>query len=489
MVYSLLSSDHYIDEKVFYDSVRQYIISLLTFITLYFASYLIIFKYKKKINEESDDDDALVYKIAIWLCCFTMTVSIGAVLLLPFSIFSNEILLSYPDSYYLIWINDSLIHSLWNQIFLGTYIAIFFAMPFAYFFTESEGFAGSQKGIKSRVYETFIVLLLLLVLVSTLIWVFSAFMVTNQFNWFSTTQESWTPPLPFIYSCMSLFGVLLLLICTPLGFARLFSVLGDYIVRPKFFVDLDVQINSLNYEEENLKKRLKRDCNYRTVGLCYTEQQTPGDLDLHLENLKVEITKLKRQQAASGFEKNLLFPLCLLGLLAVTIICFFLVAMNCFKLLFGSDPLPFMHKYPSLGKISISRLGWLGIFLQVFLIFYIMTASIVGLYTSPLFSHLTPKKDDTSLTVMIANSIILLVLSSALPVLVRILGITSFDLMGEFGRLNWLGNYKLVLFYNLLFEAATSFCLVSKFTKSLRKALYEQFKETKFISSIKWKMS
>ena len=36
---------------------------------------------------------------------------------------------------------------LWNQIFLGTYMAMFLAMPFAYFFTESEGFAGSRKVI------------------------------------------------------------------------------------------------------------------------------------------------------------------------------------------------------------------------------------------------------------------------------------------------------------------------------------------------------
>ena len=34
---------------------------------------------------------------------------------------------------------------MWNQIFLGSYISLFVAIPFAYFFTESEGFAGSRK--------------------------------------------------------------------------------------------------------------------------------------------------------------------------------------------------------------------------------------------------------------------------------------------------------------------------------------------------------
>jgi hypothetical protein len=33
----------------------------------------------------------------------------------------------------------------WNLIFLGSYLSLFVAIPFAYFFIESEGFAGSKK--------------------------------------------------------------------------------------------------------------------------------------------------------------------------------------------------------------------------------------------------------------------------------------------------------------------------------------------------------
>lgn len=75
---------------------------------------------------------------------------------------------------------------------------------------------------------------------------------------------------------------------------------------------------------------------------------------------------------------------------------------------------------------------------------------------------------------VIANCIVLLILSSALPVLSRTLGITKFDLMGEFGRLDWLGNFRVVILYNLVFEVSTAFCLVNKFTASVRNALYEQ---------------
>lgn len=47
---------------------------------------------------------------SMYLCTFTLAVSGGAVLLLPFSIISNEILLSLPKNYYIQWLNGSLIH-------------------------------------------------------------------------------------------------------------------------------------------------------------------------------------------------------------------------------------------------------------------------------------------------------------------------------------------------------------------------------------------
>ena len=67
------------------------------------------------------------------------------------------------------------------------------------------------------------------------------------------------------------------------------------------------------------------------------------------------------------------------------------------------------------------------------------------------------------------------------------LGITSFNLMGEFGRLDWLANYQLVLFYNLLFEASTSICLFTKFTKTLRDAIFSEFRNSSMFFSLKWK--
>lgn len=56
-------------------------------------------------------------------------------------------------------------------------------------------------------------------------------------------------------------------------------------------------------------------------------------------------------------------------------------------------------------------------------------------------------------------------------------GITNFDLLGNFGRLEWLGNFYIVLTYNLVFAVATAICLVTKFTATLRKALVDHFEQ------------
>lgn len=50
-------------------------------------------------------------------------------------------------------------------------------------------------------------------------------------------------------------------------------------------------------------------------------------------------------------------------------------------------------------------------------------------------------------------------------------GITRFDLLGDFGRFNWLGNFYIVLSYNLLFAVVTTLCLVRKFTSAIREEL------------------
>ncbi|KAK8771336.1 hypothetical protein V5799_025413 [Amblyomma americanum] len=134
-------------ERLFHNAVREILIHFLFFVVLYVFAYVLISKFKKKKDDyfADDDEDAVVYRISLWMCCFSLAVSLGAALLLPVSIISNEVLLLYPSSFYMQWLNSSLIHGLWNEIFLFSNVSIFILLPFAYLFTESEGLPGSRR--------------------------------------------------------------------------------------------------------------------------------------------------------------------------------------------------------------------------------------------------------------------------------------------------------------------------------------------------------
>ena len=167
----------------------------------------------------------------------------------------------------------------------------------------------------------------------------------------------------------------------------------------------------------------------------------------------------------------------MLLLVALTAIAALLVMQNTLELLVGIKALPMASAQKfSLGSYSLSKLGLMGSVLEVILILYLWCASVVGLYSLPLICRLRPVFGDTSFTQIIGNCVLLLVLSSALPVLSRIVGITNFDLLGDFGRIEWLGSFNIVLIYNLFFASSTAFSLVNKFTEPVRRELLKRFK-------------
>ena len=53
----------------------------------------------------------------------------------------------------------------------------------------------------------------------------------------------------------------------------------------------------------------------------------------------------------------------------------------------------------------------------------------------------------------------------------RTLGITNFDLLGHYGKVRWLGDFNVVLFYNVVFAVGSALGLVTKFTAAVRQAL------------------
>ncbi|XP_045145852.1 limb region 1 protein homolog isoform X3 [Echinops telfairi] len=395
-------------EQHFHSQVRESTICFLLFAVLYIVSYFIIIRYKRKADEQ-EDEDAIVNRISLFLSTFTLAVSAGAVLLLPFSIISNEILLSFPQNYYIQWLNGSLIHGLWNLASLFSNLCLFVLMPFAFFFLESEGFAGLKKGIRARILETLVMLILLALLILGIVWVASA-LIDNDAASMESLYDLWEFYLPYLYSCISLMGCLLLLLCTPVGLSRMFTVMGQLLVKPTILEDLDEQIYIITLEEEALQRRLN--------GLSSSVEYSIMELEQELENVKTLKTKLERRKKASAWERNLVYPAVMVLLLIETSISVLLVACNILCLLVDETAMP-------------------------------------------------------KGTRIIGNCVSILVLSSALPVMSRTLGITRFDLLGDFGRFNWLGNFYIVLSYNLLFAIVTTLCLVRKFTSAVREELFK----------------
>ncbi|XP_022106566.1 protein LMBR1L-like isoform X2 [Acanthaster planci] len=469
-------------EQIFHDAIREYLIDLLFFTVLYISSYLVICRYKRQADKEdyfSDASDAIVYRVALWSCTFTLAISVGAGLLLPFSILSNEVLVFYPNNFYMRWLNGSLIHGLWNLIFLFSNLSLFVLMPFAYFLTESEGFAGSKKGIKARVYETFVVLIILGLLVFGMVWVASAIMDSDSSSR-ETLSRVWSY-LPYLYTCISLLGVLMLLISTPLGFTRMFSVIGQLVVKPQFMENLEEEYHLAKFEEDDLLRKMQGSESSAVYSIEHTNGQT--ELRQRLAEVQRDRKVLDRRRKASSWQRNLGYPLLWILLFALTVLSLCVVGWNIFRLLFGIGFFSVSIKEAGLGKVSLSMLGSFGALIEVTLICYLMLASVVGFYTVPFFRSLVPRVKDTPMTKVIANCLVILILSSALPLLSRTLGVTSYDLIGEFGRSDWLQNFYLVIGYNLLFSILTSSCLLNKFTSTVR--VYIQHSVAQYVHNVR----
>ncbi|RZF46228.1 hypothetical protein LSTR_LSTR010890 [Laodelphax striatellus] len=496
-------------EQIFHNTIRENVIFLLLFLLLYLSSYAIIDRFRRSGIEDyfsTDEDEATVYKISLWLCTFSLSVSMCAALLLPFSIASNEVLLAYPSSFYVKWLNHSLIHGLWNHVFLFSNVSLFILLPFAYLFTESEGFSGYRKCLMSRVFETSVVLLLLSIAMLGFTYIFSNLIDYDNTSIFSFLSL-WSYYLPFLYSCISFLGVVTLLLCTPLGFARLFGVVSSFLVKPQFLRNIEEEYDVASIDEESIKRRLKQ---AKATGKSYlnpapmyeprpvrrkrtTETAEPqpeqfadddeslmalrngllqSGLAQRLQTVAKRRQLLDEQRNTSSLRRNVVYPLAMLTLLALTVITVLMVVRNFLQLLVGFKALPLSTKQFTVGISSLSMLGPVGAGLEVVLLLYLAVTSCVGLYTLPFVRAVRPRMRKTPFVHIVVNCIILLVLSSALPVLARTLGITNFDLLGHFGRIEWLGNFMIVLSYNIIFVLSASLCLINKFTHTVRKDLY-----------------
>lgn len=469
-------------EKRFYEFVRQHLICFLLFIFLYLISYSVLRYFKKRSDYDelyAGKEDFFVFRTSLWMCTCSLAVSLAAAALLPFSVVGSEIIYAYPNNYYFKWLNWPLIHTLWNYIFGLSNLSLFILLPFAYFFIESQGIKGHGKGIMARVYETVAVCAMLIVLLVSLADVIHAFFFSRTLSISVSIINFTSVNLPFIYSCVSLFGVLALLITTPVGFTRMFTMASDHLLAPSDG-SFDRLFEDFRDDDEFSKRHRVSNGN-----LICMQSANPsllsfsGDNVFRLRNSKnglmnpvfsKPLESFLPEKPLRGYEKvlqSVKYPLAIIVLLVLTVVSVLMVIINILQLLFGYRALPAYVQYMNVNSRHI--FGILGAFIEIVIIWYLMLASLVGLYSAPILKKMRPRKAGTSMTSIVANCTTVLILSSALPVLARTLGITTFDLLGEYGNLNWLSNMKLVLAYNVFFLVPTIICLVNHFTAPVRK--------------------
>jgi len=122
-----------------------------------------------------------------------------------------------------------------------------------------------------------------------------------------------------------------------------------------------------------------------------------------------------------------------------------------------------------LGVNGLSFFGPIGTIVEAVLVPYLYISSVYGFYTWKVFKKLRPVKSESSLHLMIINCFIVLSLSSALPLMCRILDFVEphETINPSDGNTLVDQNINLVLIFNGLFVTSTTYTCVSFLQKNM----------------------
>uniref|UniRef100_A0A1I8JFG7 Lysosomal cobalamin transporter n=1 Tax=Macrostomum lignano TaxID=282301 RepID=A0A1I8JFG7_9PLAT len=395
------------EAQLFDAAVRDLLISSLLFVVLFLLAYQALSHCRRADPEllRLDNEERIVDTVTLLVCTLSLAVAIATVLLLPLSVISNEVKLAYPDSFYMQWLTGTLVLQLWRWVSLSANLCIFLLLPFAYLFSESQGYPGSRPGLLARFYETLCTFCLLCVVL------FGLGTTLFAFFWHGSFLDLWRVYLPALFSLVSFCSVLLLLLCTPMGhvYLLLFAFRG---------ASAQLKARLANRPNDRLRSQLEQ----------LHRATAPSEFCLR-------IGPQQQQQADSLHQSQ--------------------------HHLHGAAF--------SFGVRSLSSLGGLGALLQTALVLHSLACSLTGLYSLGPMKRRALRPRDTPLMHMLLNAFCLLLSASALPLQARLLGITTFSLLGTFDSASdyWLDNLPLILIYDLVFAFATALCVVNHFARKV----------------------
>ncbi|PAA82622.1 hypothetical protein BOX15_Mlig027885g2 [Macrostomum lignano] len=449
------------EAQLFDAAVRDLLISSLLFVVLFLLAYQALSHCRRADPEllRLDNEERIVDTVTLLVCTLSLAVAIATVLLLPLSVISNEVKLAYPDSFYMQWLTGTLVLQLWRWVSLSANLCIFLLLPFAYLFSESQGYPGSRPGLLARFYETLCTFCLLCVVL------FGLGTTLFAFFWHGSFLDLWRVYLPALFSLVSFCSVLLLLLCTPMGhvYLLLFAFRG---------ASAQLKARLANRPNDRLRSQLEQ----------LHRATAPSEFCLRIgPQQQQQVNASAAQQMAVFSPARLLAHLALLCCsLLLTLLEFLFIAHHLLRLAAGltqhqqADSLHQSQHHLhgaafSFGVRSLSSLGGLGALLQTALVLHSLACSLTGLYSLGPMKRRALRPRDTPLMHMLLNAFCLLLSASALPLQARLLGITTFSLLGTFDSASdyWLDNLPLILIYDLVFAFATALCVVNHFARKV----------------------
>lgn len=429
-------------EDEFHVYMRDWVIAITFSTTLYIISHFIIRAFAKR-----RDDSERVY-LSMFLCTVCLAISLAAMLLLPITIISNEIIYNYPNYYYTQWLHRELIFALWNKIFWSANIALFIILPFSHFFYEAEGLGG--HGQLARIYEALAVLVLVVMMFGGFVFLLSGLLVDDEKVGY----------LPFSYSIISYVGALFVLLSTPRGFTTL-TTFGMRLYVPVVSRSvMDGRLYSFDLAEQVIIDRSSEN-----------GYQTPADTE--------ELNSIRAARAS--YRDSTLHPIIrnIFSIVATVLNLVFtgylvlrvfihLLRQFFSPILFGDPTASDLADFLALqDDAKAYRLGSFASLLQILVIIYMMSSAFVGFYYLPITTHIQPKRRGMSMEKITLNVACVLLISSSFPVVARILEITSFDLLGDYSNTTYLRSKEFLMAYKFVFLVALTHRYVTFFNNSI----------------------
>ena len=410
--------------------------------------------HKKELSQRHIDE-RIIRTVSAHACAFSLTTTLFFIIILPVSMISNEILLAATacknkhkycenSSWYLQWLSTELFSTLWTCISISSIISSFVFLPFCYFFLESEATISKTTRISdesqntfhvkkthqqddrdryinyiqhlcNRFLQTLVIFVLFFGILALLTAIFTQF------------RDIWRLPNLF-FEGFTVINLFLLLISAPQGFRNMFEKAQQLLEKPIYSLKKESTIFLIQTEIDSLERKL--------------EMKPDEEIKLKLKNL---MSKKSIFIKNVSFWKKLVYPLVVLMLIILPIFSILISGYHVLEILYTEkiktikntnwmtmlffnllEKLYFLDGRKQSGnkKLGVSGLsffGPIGTIVEALLVPYLYISSVYGFYTWAVFKKLRPVKSESSLHLMIINSFIVLSLSSALPLLCRIL--------------------------------------------------------------------